>query len=321
MDNSTIHPILHIFFHNIQRILCCITAVDHKRKLFLTGDVHLLAEYLLLEKMLLLLLMPVIIQADLTYGYRFFHVAISADLIQNCCIHLIRIIRMNTHCAINKRIFLNQIINPVKMSHRSTHIHNMPDPVLLHTIQHGKTILIKSLIIVMCMSIKNHSFIHSHLVTDGNFSTFQHSCKHTFPGHDALTHLLKNGTAIVALFSDLSQLQHNLTTAKSGANRKLCKINPFHNQILTKSTILDLCALRTKRIDLFTGKKTHLPVPLSGMSIPLKPPVLHKNRRPNILLLCSFLLTDTNRKYFSHNRLLLITHRYQIYSYISHQQY
>ena len=173
----------------------------------------------------------------------------------------------------------------------------------------------------MCMGIKNHSFIHSHLVTDGNFSTFQHSCKHTFPWHDAFTHLLKNGTAIVALLSDLSQLQHNLTTTKSGANRKLCKINPFYNQVLTKSTILDLCALRTKRIDLFTGKKTHLSMPLSGMRIPLKPPVLHKNRRTNILLLCSFLLTDTNRKYFSHNKLLLITHRYQIYSYISHQQY
>ena len=267
--------------------------------------------------MLLLLLMPVIIQADLAYGYCLFHVAIFSDFIQNSCIYLIRIIRMNPHCTINKRILFHQIINPVKMSHGSTHIHNMPNPVLLHTLKHLKPILVKSLIVIMGMGIKNHSLIHRHLVTDRNFSTFQHSCKHTFPWHDALTHLLENGTAIVALFSDLSQLQHNFATAKSGTNRKLRKINPFHNQILTKSTILNLCTLCTERIDLFTGKKTHLPVPLPGMSIPLKSPVLHKNHRPDILLLCSFLLTDTNRKYFSHSKLLLITHHYQIYSYIT----
>ena len=302
MNNSTIHSVLHIFFHNIQRILRGIAAMNHKRKLFLAGNVHLLAENLLLKKMLLFFLMPVIIQADLTHCHSFFHVAISTDLIQNSYIHLIRIIRMHTHGAVNGRIFLHQVINSVKMSHRSTHIHNMPDPILLHTIQHGKTIFVKSLIIIMGMSIKNHPFIHSHLISHRYFSTFQHSCKHTFPGHDALTHLLKNSTAIVALLSDLSQLQHNFATAKSGTNRKLRKINPLHNQILTKSTILNLCTLCTERIDLFTGKKTHLPVPLPGMSISLKSPVLHKNRRPHISLLSPLLLTDTNRKYFSHNK-------------------
>ena len=106
----------------------------------------------------------------------------------------------------------------------------------------------------------------------------------------------------MALLPNLSQLQHNLATAKSGTNRKLRKINPLHNQILTKSTILNLCTLCTERIDLFTRKKTHLPVPLPGMSIPLKSPVLHKNRRPHISLLSPLLLTDTNRKYFSHNK-------------------
>ena len=171
----------------------------------------------------------------------------------------------------------------------------------------------------MGMGIKNHSFIHSHLVTDRNFSTFQYSCKHTFPWHDALTHLLENGTAIMALLPNLSQLQHNLATAKSGTNRKFRKINPLHNQIFAKSTILNISAPRPERLNLFTGKKTHLPMPLPCMSIPLKPPVLHKNRRPHIPLLSPLHLTDTNRKYFSHNKLLLITHRYQICSYISHQ--
>ena len=65
MNNSTIHSVLHIFFHNIQRILCCIPTMDHKWELLFTGDVHLLAEYFLLKKVLFPLLMPVIVQADL----------------------------------------------------------------------------------------------------------------------------------------------------------------------------------------------------------------------------------------------------------------
>ena len=70
----------------------------------------------------------------------------------------------------------------------------------------------------------------------------EHSGKYPFPGHDALTHFLKDLASVVALLADLGQLQHHIIALKFGANGHSFKVKAGHDQIFSKSAVLYLGA-------------------------------------------------------------------------------
>ena len=132
MDDAAIHAASHILLDDLQCILCRIPAVNHKRKLFLSGNIQLGTKHFLLFPVFFLFLVPIVIQADLANGYHLVHPGNPGDLIQCILGHLVCIIRMHTYCSIYERIFLCKLYCTVELSYGSTYIHNMPDALLLH---------------------------------------------------------------------------------------------------------------------------------------------------------------------------------------------
>ena len=168
MNNSSIHASLHIFPDNIQGILRCITAVDHKRKLLLPGNLHLGTEHLLLYLMLLFLLMPVIIQTNLSNGDHLVHMGNTANLCQRFLCHLLCIIRMHSHSSVYKRILFNQLHSILQAIYRCTDIYKLLDSMLLHRCKKRLPVHVKSLIIIMGMGIYDHFYNppYCHFQTD-----------------------------------------------------------------------------------------------------------------------------------------------------------
>ena len=64
MDNAAVHTAFHAILHQIQRIFCRLSAVDHKWKLFFARNLHLCQKHLLLDFMLVFFFVPVIVQAN-----------------------------------------------------------------------------------------------------------------------------------------------------------------------------------------------------------------------------------------------------------------
>ena len=154
--NSTVHSIFHILPHNFQCILSSITAVNHKRKLFLSGYFHLCPELFLLYTMFFFFFMPVIIQSYFSYSHCFFMAGKPSDFIQNSICDLIRIIRMNPHSTIYIWIFFHQINCSLQFIHRCTDINHITDPLFRKQCQEFLSVLLKRTGIIMSMSIKYH---------------------------------------------------------------------------------------------------------------------------------------------------------------------
>ena len=158
MDDAAIHTASHILPDDLQCILCCIPAMDHKRKLFLSGNIQLGTKHFLLFPVFFPFLVPVVIQADLANSYHLVHPGNPSDLIQCIPAHLVCIIRMHTYCPVYERIFLCKLYCTVELSYGSTYIHNMPYALLLHLAQKFFPVRIKSFIIIMGMCIKDHLY-------------------------------------------------------------------------------------------------------------------------------------------------------------------
>jgi len=74
--------------------------------------------------------------------------------------------------------------------------------------------------------------------TDGSGNNY--FGENTFPGHDAITHLLKNGTSFVAFFPDLGNFQFCFSGNQPGTYRKTDKLNTLGGNIFGKDTWIKL---------------------------------------------------------------------------------
>lgn len=98
-----------------------------------------------------------------------------------------------------------------------------------------------------------------------------HLCENTFSRHDAVSHFLKDRTAMMAFFPDLSHLQYHIFAPQPGPHRKGSEINSLHNQIFPECAVLDLGSSVSKFFYLIIGEKADLTVPFSCMGISLDP--------------------------------------------------
>ena len=93
-------------------------------------------------------------------------------------------------------------------------------------------------------------FSYLHLVPCAYRPSADHFRKHTFPGHDTLSHFLKYLTAVMALFPNLRYLQNYVPAAESCAHRQAAKINPLHHKIFSESAVRHISSARAERFDL-----------------------------------------------------------------------
>mgnify|MGYP003096542091 CR=1 FL=1 len=73
-------------------------------------------------------------------------------------------------------------------------------------------------------SLSVSHFLDHHLIAYPDLPSVDHPGKHALSRHDAVTHLLKYLTAVVAFLSDLCQLQHHVVAAESCPNGQVLKI-------------------------------------------------------------------------------------------------
>lgn len=64
-------------------------------------------------------------------------------------------------------------------------------------------------------------------ITGPNGTFFQNNRKNTFPGHDAVAHLLADGAVRMALFSDLRDFQQDIPNSEPGPNGKRVQRKPL----------------------------------------------------------------------------------------------
>ena len=105
---------------------------------------------------LVVLFVPVIVQTDLTYCHRLFHLADlmhPPDLLFIQCTH---IIRMHTYRTVNVRIAFHQIHGTVPAFYFRAYIDHSADALRRQGIQQFFSIFVKGLIIIMCMTFKYH---------------------------------------------------------------------------------------------------------------------------------------------------------------------
>ena len=118
--------------------------------------------------MLMFFLVPVIIQPDLTDRYCFRQFTKLPDLLKCLLCHLIRIIRMDSKCTIDKRIFFHKRFCVLQTFKRSTGIDDSANSVFLHGTQEFLSVRLKSLVIIMSMCFKNHIYSFSSIITNSS---------------------------------------------------------------------------------------------------------------------------------------------------------
>src|SRR5699024_3659118 len=106
-----------------------------------------------------------------------------------------------------------------------------------------------------------------------------HLGKQPLPGHDAVPHAPVDLTVAMALFSDLSQLQDNLTAHhKASSHRKRPQVHLFYNEVFPEGSRIYLRSPPAEILDLFKREKANLAVPVSCVGISLNSPVLSEDR-------------------------------------------
>ena len=93
-------------FHNIQRILCSVPAVDNDGQSCLFCQIHLPDKPFFLD--LMVFFIPVVIQADLPYGGDLLPVAVTPQFLHILFRKISYFIRMDPHCSINKWILFRE---------------------------------------------------------------------------------------------------------------------------------------------------------------------------------------------------------------------
>ena len=146
-------------FDQIKRILCGLAAVHNDRKIYLFCKLHLLFEPFLLK--LVGLFIPVIIKTDLADCDCFFHGAHFSEMLHLHLIQFTDMIRMHADCRIDMRIThrkLHTVLCPLKTC---TYVYNTADTLLFHRGEQAVSVFVKCLIIIMSVTVKNHTFFSS----------------------------------------------------------------------------------------------------------------------------------------------------------------
>ena len=141
-------------FHRIQRIFCSVTAVNDKREFFFSRHFQLPLKPV--DLFLVVLFVPVIVQTDLTYCHRLFHLADLMHPSNFLFVQCSHIIRMYTHRTIDIWISFHQIQSTVPAFYFRAYIDHSADALRRQGIQQFFSVFIKSLIIIMCMTFKYH---------------------------------------------------------------------------------------------------------------------------------------------------------------------
>ena len=136
-------------------------------------------------------------------------------------------------------------------------------------------------------SLSVSHFLDHHLIAYPDLPSVDHPGKHALSRHDAVTHLLKYLTAVVAFLSDLCQLQHHVVAAESCPNGQVLKIKSADHQILTECAVRHLSAPVSEILYLFITQKTYLTVPFSRMRVFFNAKIFYKAGLLNVLFLKS----------------------------------
>ncbi len=98
----------------------------------------------------------------------------------------------------------------------------------------------------------------------------ENASKNSLPGHDTVSHLVIDGTTIVALLTDLSDLQKCFPSHhQPGSQRKFPKLEASSGDILRKIPRSNLQSFRSNLGYTFHGQEAYLPMPVTGVGITL----------------------------------------------------
>ena len=141
-------------FHRIQRVFCSVTAVNDKREFFFSRHFQLPLKPV--DLFFVVFFIPVIVQADLAYSHRLFHLADLMHPLDLFFIQRTYIIRMHTNRTVNIRIALHHIHSTIPAFYFRAYIDHSADALRRQGIQQFFSVFVKSLIIIMCMTFKYH---------------------------------------------------------------------------------------------------------------------------------------------------------------------
>ena len=141
-------------FHDIQRVLGSVPAVDNHRKLHFPGQVQLAHEPYLLYGVLRLF--PVIIQANLAHCPDLFVGTLEFHPLKSCLVKLCRPAGMDSQGSVHPVIMSGQQQGGPAAFQAGGHIHHRSDAAILKALQKRLPVLFKRLIIIMGMCVKNH---------------------------------------------------------------------------------------------------------------------------------------------------------------------
>ena len=110
-----------------------------------------------------------------------------------------------------------------------------------------------------------------HLVAHMESAAVEHTGEHALVGHDALAGLLFDDAVVVAFLADLGHLQHDLTDLKAAGDGQIAEIEPLHNEVFAKGTVIDPDLL-AEVLDLFGAEQADLTVPVSAVGVGLNAP-------------------------------------------------
>ena len=133
----------------------------------------------------------------------------------------------------------------------------------------------------------------------------QHAAEYALARHDAVTDLLPDGTALVALLADLRDLKPGLARPQTRTDRQFLETEPLRYDILAKSPETHIDAQLAEILDFLQAKETDLTMPAARMRIPGNAPFRLEQHLIYRLLKRPFLLTDTQCMDLSHSFSLL----------------
>jgi hypothetical protein len=79
------------------------------------------------------------------------------------------------------------------------------------------------------------AFLDADRITASDFALLQHPRKNAFPRHDAITGLIINGAAVVALFADLGNFNQSVfSQSNPGAHRNVFPVNAGAGDVFSR---------------------------------------------------------------------------------------
>ena len=130
--------------------------MNNDRQLFLPRQIDLAAEPVALVVARLHILLPVVIETDLTDSDDLLLRGLLRQPGKGLLIQLTHVARMHTDGRIDKRILVRKLNAALCRRQIGSDIDDAADAGFLHTAKHGFTVFVKLLIIVMRMRFENH---------------------------------------------------------------------------------------------------------------------------------------------------------------------